>query len=60
MEFVLQKKFIPDSWFGYLTYSVVKLLEMVVYTEKLCGSSKGVQGATVTVMVICPCTMFRA
>jgi len=59
MELVSQRKFIKDSWFVYLTYSMVTLLEVVVYTEKLCGSNKGVQGTTVTVMVICPRTPVR-
>jgi hypothetical protein len=31
MEFVSQRKSIQGSWFGYLTYSVVTLLEVVVY-----------------------------
>jgi len=43
MELGKQRKFIQGSWFGYLTYSVVTLLEVVVYTEKMRGSSKGVQ-----------------
>jgi len=60
MELVSQRKFIQDSWFRYLTYSVFTLLEVVVYTEKLRGSNKGVQGTTVTVMVICSRTLFRA
>ena len=48
MDFVSQRKYIQDSWLGHLTYSVVTLLEVVVYTAKLRGSNRGVQGTTVT------------